>query len=214
MRTPTEGDVFKELIDNLRKAQDNCATLGHLTRDNDAVRAHGWLAMSELLGRAVHNVIELASPKGKTQMEAPRDCAIGASNHPKLLPEGTYVCVVQGLPHQDRSWKTQTEFVRFTLKPIEASCDVDADALAAMGGLENRTLFAIFHLTDNSLWRLKKFLADDLCISEVDDDGKQKTFGQMASEAPGKQVLAYVKHRASEDGTVEVRVGTTAPVNW
>ena len=89
-------------------------------------------------------------------MEAPRDCAIGASNHPKLLPEGTYVCVVQGLPHQDRSWKTQTEFVRFTLKPIEASCDVDADALAAMGGLENRTLFAIFHLTDNSLWRLKK----------------------------------------------------------
>ena len=48
----------------------------------------------------------------------------------------------------------------------------------------------------------------------MDDDGKEKTFRQMASEAPGKQVLAYVKHRASADGTVEARVGcltTTRP---
>ena len=60
MRVPTESEVFSELIDNLRKAQDNCATLGHLTRDHDAVRAHGWLAMSELLGRACHNVTQLA----------------------------------------------------------------------------------------------------------------------------------------------------------
>ena len=63
MRVPTEAEVFQQLIHNLREAQSNCATLGHLTRDDDAVRAHGWLAMSELLGRACQNVTELATRK-------------------------------------------------------------------------------------------------------------------------------------------------------
>lgn len=66
MNVPSEADVFSQLIDNLRKSQDNCAMLSHLTRDHDALRAQGWLAMSELLGRAVHNVTQLAT-KGRLQ---------------------------------------------------------------------------------------------------------------------------------------------------
>jgi hypothetical protein len=36
---------------------------------------------------------------------------------------------VQGQPKIDKSSKKQTEYVQYTLKPIEALDDVDADAL-------------------------------------------------------------------------------------
>jgi hypothetical protein len=63
MSVPTQAEVFQQLIHNLREAQSNCAMLSHLTRDDDGVRSHGWLAMSELLGRAVHNVTDLATKR-------------------------------------------------------------------------------------------------------------------------------------------------------
>lgn len=132
---------------------------------------------------------------------------------PKPLPVGTYVCVVQGLPRQDKSSKKGTEFVEFTLKPIEASEDVDTDDLTAMGGLENRTLRCTYYITEDALWRLKKFLHDDLQIEEEDEDGENKSLRQMVSEAPNRQVLAHVKHQASDDGTTTyAQVDMTAPV--
>jgi hypothetical protein len=63
MSVPTQAEVFQQLIHNLREAQSNCAMLSHLTRDDDAVRAHRWLAMSELLGQACQNVTDLATKR-------------------------------------------------------------------------------------------------------------------------------------------------------
>ena len=57
---------------------------------------------------------------------------------PKPLPQGGYICTVKGLPKFDKSSKKQTEFVEFTLQPVEAMEDVDQEALASMGGLPTR----------------------------------------------------------------------------
>lgn len=126
---------------------------------------------------------------------------------PKPLPSGTYICVVQGLPKFDKSSKKQTEFVEFTLKPLQAQDDVDEEALAEMGGIANQTIRATYYLTENSLWRLKKFLVD-LQIEEED-----KSLRQMINDAPGRQVAAWIKHEASDDGeSVFAKLGNTAAV--
>ena len=112
---------------------------------------------------------------------------------PKPLPQGSYHCIVKGLPRFDKSSKKQTEFVEFTLQPTEAGEDVDADDLAAMGGIANKTIRATYYITEDSLWRLKDFLAH----CGIEESGSLRN---MIEETPNCQVIAFIKHRASEDG--------------
>ena len=70
MGTPTHGEVFAKLIEDIAHAQEGCAMLGHLTRAQsssakDKALADGWIALSELFKRVNYQVIELA--KGKLQ---------------------------------------------------------------------------------------------------------------------------------------------------
>lgn len=128
---------------------------------------------------------------------------------PKPLPQGTYTCVVNGLPRMDKSTKKGTEFVEFNLNILAAGEDVDEDALGEMGGIAGKSTRVTFYLTESSVWRLKKFLVDDLGIEEEDD----LTLRGMISMAPGRQVLCHVKHTPSDDGTsVFANVASTAPV--
>jgi hypothetical protein len=128
---------------------------------------------------------------------------------PKPLPQGTYTCVVNGLPRMDKSAKKGTEFVEFNLNILAAGEDVDEDALGEMGGIAGKSTRVTFYLTESSVWRLKKFLVDDLGIEEEDD----LTLRGMISMAPGRQVLAHIKHTPSDDGTsVFANVASTAPV--
>lgn len=60
MSIPTPGEEFAKLIEHLRKSQEGCAMLAHLTRDDDKLRAQGWLAISEMLKLTVKNVTKLA----------------------------------------------------------------------------------------------------------------------------------------------------------
>jgi len=137
---------------------------------------------------------------------------------PKPVPQGTYACVVKGQPRYDKSSKKQTEFVEFTLQPISAGEDVDQEALDAWSkkasgetrNLSDTTFRATYYITEDSVWRLKKFL-QDLGIEE-DEDGETKSLRQMIEEAPGRQVNAFMKHRASEDGqSVFAELANTAP---
>ena len=132
---------------------------------------------------------------------------------PKPLPTGTYICVVKGLPRQDKSAKKGTEFCEFTLQPLgvyqneQGESDVDPDELAAMGGVEKRTIRATYYLTEDAIWRLKQFL-DDLGVEEED-----KSLRQRVSETPGRQVLATIAHQASDDGqNIYAQLKSTAPV--
>lgn len=118
---------------------------------------------------------------------------------PKPLPVGTYICVVKGQPRFDVSKQKKTEFVEFTLQTMQADDDVDQEALIeALKGkaLSEKTIRATYYLTEDSVYRLKDFL--DHCNV---DDGPGITLRQRISGAPGCQVLATIRHRASEDGT-------------
>lgn len=48
MSLPTRGESFSKLIEFLRRAQEEAATLAHLYRDDgNTTKSHGWLVISE-----------------------------------------------------------------------------------------------------------------------------------------------------------------------
>ena len=128
---------------------------------------------------------------------------------PKPLPTGTYVCVVKGLPRYDKSSKKQTEFAEYTLQPLQAGDDVEEEALQEMGGIANRTIRATYYITEDALWRLKKFIED--CGVEIEDGHSLREY---CEQLQGRQVLATIKHRASDDGqSVFAELAGTAQVS-
>ncbi len=125
---------------------------------------------------------------------------------PKPLPQGSYHCIVKGLPRFDKSSKKFTEFVEFTLQPTAAGEDVDEEDLAAMGGIANKTIRATYYITEDALWRLKDFLSH----CGIEEDGSLRN---MIDQTPNCEVIAFIKHRASEDGqSVFAELAKTAPV--
>lgn len=124
---------------------------------------------------------------------------------PKPLPAGSYLCTVKGLPEHGKSAKKQTPFVNFTLVPQQAMEDVDTDALEEMGGLENKTIRGTYYLTENSLWRLKEF------VEHCGLDTSGKKLSELIEQTVNCQVVAQIKHEASEDGTaVFAKLANTA----
>lgn len=120
---------------------------------------------------------------------------------PKPLPSGTYICMVQGMPRFDKSTKKGTDYVEFSLRVTdvyrndEGESDVDDDALEEYGGItEKSRLRATFYITEDAVWRLKKFLTD----CGIDQEGK--SLAMMIHDAPNQTLLVHVGHRAAEDG--------------
>ena len=136
------------------------------------------------------------------------DAAPSEVERPKPLPAGSYTCVIKGLPRYDKSSKKGTPFVEFTLQPIEAGEDVDEDDLKAMGGFTNKTIRATYYLTEDAAYRLDEF--HEHCGIELDDTTSRR---ERNEQTPGKQVLAYVKHTASNDGaSIYAELAKTAAV--
>lgn len=114
---------------------------------------------------------------------------------PKPLPVGTYVCVVAGQPVYDKSSKKSTPFVQFTLRPIAAGEDVDADELAEMGGFDGKTIRATYYLTEDAVFRLDEF--HQHCGIDITNAASRR---QRNEEVVNAQVNAVIRHRMSEDG--------------
>lgn len=132
---------------------------------------------------------------------------------PKPLPVGSYICTVKGLPEFGQSSKKKTDQVVFTLVPTGTLDDVDDEdlqaALLRKDGknrlLGDLTISATYYITEDAVWRLKKFL-DDCEIEEGD-----KSLRERCEEANGCQVIAVLKHESSEDGqAVFARLNSTA----
>lgn len=122
---------------------------------------------------------------------------------PPPMPVGSYICTVQGLPRFDKSSKKQTDFVEFTLKFMEAREDVDEDELKKIGGLGDKTIKAVYYITETALWRLKDFLA--ACGLEADGD---KTLEELIDETPNSTVGIFIRHEPGDDGvSMFARVG-------
>lgn len=117
-------------------------------------------------------------------------------NRPKPLPVGTYLCVVQGQPVYDKSNKKGTPFVEFTLRPISAEEDVDADDLAEMGGIGDKTIKATFYLIDGAAFRLDEF--HQHCGIDINEPASRRSRNEAIVNA---QVRAVIKHEMSQDAT-------------
>lgn len=128
---------------------------------------------------------------------------------PKPLPVGTYLAMVKG-QYEKVTAKTGTEGVKFTLQLLAADEDVDETALAeCLKGkpLSSRELKNTFWVTEDSAWRLGKFLED------LGFEPGAASYEQMMAAAPGQQVKVHLKHRASDDGSsVFAEISSTAPV--
>jgi len=128
---------------------------------------------------------------------------------PETLPVGSYLCIVQGLPRYDKSTKKGTEFAEYTLIIQQAMDDVDEDELKAFeGGVKGKVIKATYYLTDGAVYRLKEFF--EHCGIDVD---AAESMRQLMDEPNGCQVIAYMKHEASDDGKrTFARLAGTAPV--
>lgn len=64
MGVPTQGEVFSQLLEYMRKAQEASATLSHLAGLNDDKRvAMGWFAISENFKHQIKVVTQIAMGK-------------------------------------------------------------------------------------------------------------------------------------------------------
>jgi hypothetical protein len=116
---------------------------------------------------------------------------------PALLPVGTYLVSIIGIPELVKSSQKQTDGVAFKYKFFQPRDDVDRDALSE--SLADRTLTDCemtdtFWVTDKSAFMLKQFLTDVLEVPE-------STLKQMWTEASGKQLLVHIRHRPRQDGS-------------
>ena len=142
----------------------------------------------------------MASPNfGALLDKAPSDV-----ERPKPMPEGSYLWVIQGMPEYGKSSKKQTEFVAFTLRALQAGPDVDSEELETMGGIADKSIKAIFYITEGSLYRLKEFL-EHCGIAEGD------SLREMIEDAQNCQIVGYIRHEPSNDGeSIFARLGKTA----
>lgn len=137
---------------------------------------------------------------------------------PKAIPIGNYIWLVQGLPRQDVSARKQTPFYEYTVKPLQATEDVDQEALDEALSRKDGTKKALgdftqrltFYITENSAYRLPEFLKH--CGLDVTDD--EVTVEQLAQQAGGCQFLGTIGHTPSEDGeNVYANIVRTAAVD-
>lgn len=129
---------------------------------------------------------------------------------PPLFPVGQYIAMVDGQPRQDRSSRKGTPFIEYNMKPISAvDGTVDEDALSEFGPLGERTLRHTFYFTENSAYRHKDFLVNDL---KMDIDGM--THWEAAQAATGESCIITIKHSMTKDDKPRLfaEIGGTAPI--
>lgn len=114
-------------------------------------------------------------------------------------PVGTYLCIV-GKSERGESSKKKTPFLKFPLKPISIMNDVDEEALAELGGLEELKLSVTFYITEEAIPMLDQFHAN--CGIDLENDPGDRF--QRNEDVINSQVLAVVTHRIDE--TDESRV--------
>lgn len=115
---------------------------------------------------------------------------------PVPLPQGVYLCMVTGTPRYDKSSRKGTDFVEFTLRPIAAEADVDETELDEAGGLEGKTIKAVFYLTEDAIYRLDEFHSH--CGIDLDDGQSRRSRNDMIVNS---EVRVFIKHEPSQDGT-------------
>lgn len=126
---------------------------------------------------------------------------------PPPLPVGTYLCTV-GQWVAGKSSKKNTPFAEFPLTIVAPLDDVDAEALEEMGGCAGRQLRTTYYITEDAVFLLDQF--HEHCGIDLSTPASR---GIRNDEVLNAQVLAYVKHRPSDQdpSRVFLDVSRTAP---
>lgn len=111
------------------------------------------------------------------------------------LPVGSYLARIAKLENT-KSSKKGTDGVEFTLVPMEAKEDVDAELLEAAGGLKDRTIRHTLWVTPESANMLKEFLT-----LHVGLEGSGRTLRQLLADAVNQTVGIHIIHKPATDGS-------------
>lgn len=114
---------------------------------------------------------------------------------PKPLPVGTYYAVVNGAPEIKPRGNNNTLSAEFKFKILQPDEDVDAEQLAAAGGLQKeREMRFTLWLTEDALWRAKQF------VENCGVDDSNVSLSQALQACVGCQVKVKVVQKPSQDG--------------
>lgn len=122
--------------------------------------------------------------------------SIGTSEPPKPVPAGSWYVLIKAREF-GKTEKKQTPFLRLTLALQQPGPDVDAQALAAFGDYSGKTIRDDHYITEDSLWRLDKFIQDVLGITGM-------TIAQACENLTGKGFVAVIRHRANPQDLTQV----------
>lgn len=156
-------------------------------------------------------------PEERPSFSSILDMPASQAVRPKPIPVGTYLAMILGHPDYGKSTKKGTGYARFTLKLLEASDDVDQEALKAaltkadgtVQALSERTVSVTHWDTPNAAYRLREFLNN----LGIEDDDSAGGLGNMIQQVPGRQCWIHIRHKASEDGEgLYAEVDRTIPV--
>jgi hypothetical protein len=115
-------------------------------------------------------------------------------NFPPPLPEGSYHCVVAGLPEEVESSEKKTPGYQFTLNIIGALEDVDEAELKEIGGIDGKSLRHTQWISQEPIKQETSvaMLRDFLEKCGISPEGKS-VMG-MIDEVPNSEVIAFIKH--------------------
>jgi len=111
---------------------------------------------------------------------------------PPALPQGTFEGVVKSYEFGE-SREKKTPFVRVYFTLLASGEDVDPTLMEGVD-LSKRAPRTDFYVTQDSLWRIKEFLAS----MGLDTDGR--SLSEVIPEMVGGAVQLYITQRASADG--------------
>lgn len=129
---------------------------------------------------------------------------------PPLLPVGTYLTVIAGLPERGKSSQKQTDFFKFTHRIVAAEEDVDENELAEAfpDGLAGKTIDNTFYVTAKSAFMLTDFIKN--CIGE--EAVKGKTVAASLEDVVNAEVKVLIKHEPVGDtGRFRATIARTLP---
>lgn len=117
---------------------------------------------------------------------------LGEIEKPKPVPVGSYLAMVKNVEFKEGTGEKKTPFARVNLELVSAMEDVDQDALASAGGLQNKRTKVDFYLTDQAMFRLQDFILKD-CALELNGMSLDQAIPQLTNQ----QVGVKIKHEVS-----------------
>lgn len=121
---------------------------------------------------------------------------VDSVERPKSFPVGNYEAIIAG-HEMGKSSQKETPYVRFNVKLIGPTEDVDDDLFEAAGGMEalreRKPVPLTFYLTRDALYRLREFLENGL---ELSCSGKN--FDEVIPDSTNVSLLVHISHRAGQ----------------